>query len=68
MVGIGHTTSDSVARALQSSCNNNVLGIAVNGVRRGELYREYTYYHSCCTPPEEKSVGGECLKARAHRA
>jgi hypothetical protein len=31
---------------MQSFSENNVLGIAVNGARRGELYSKYTYYHS----------------------
>jgi len=31
---------------MQSLCQNNVLGIVVNGARRGELYSKYTYYHS----------------------
>jgi receptor protein-tyrosine kinase len=31
---------------MQSLCQNNVLGIIVNGARRGELYSKYTYYHS----------------------
>ncbi len=30
VVRIGHTTIDSVTRAMQSLCNNNVLGIVVN--------------------------------------
>jgi capsular exopolysaccharide synthesis family protein len=55
VVRIGHTTIDSVTRAMQSLCNNNVLGIVVNGARRGELYSKYTYYHSYYTPKE----GGE---------
>jgi receptor protein-tyrosine kinase len=42
VVRIGHTTIDSVTRAMQSLCNNNVLGIVVNGARRGELYSKYT--------------------------
>jgi protein-tyrosine kinase len=46
VVRIGHTTVDSVTRALQSLCQNNVLGIIANGARRGELYSKYTYYHS----------------------
>lgn len=46
VVRIGITTIDSVTRAMQSLCENNVLGIAVNGARRGELYSKYTYYHS----------------------
>jgi protein-tyrosine kinase len=56
VVRIGHTTIDSVTRAMQSLCNNNVLGIVVNAARRGELYSKYTYYHSYYTPKEE---GGE---------
>lgn len=46
VVRIGTTTVDSVTRAMQSLCENNVLGIIVNGARRGELYSKYTYYHS----------------------
>lgn len=46
VVRIGTTTIDSVTRAMQSLCENKVLGIAVNGARRGELYSKYTYYHS----------------------
>jgi receptor protein-tyrosine kinase len=53
VVRIGHTTIDSVTRATQSLCNNNVLGIVVNGARRGELYSKYTYYHSYYTPSEQ---------------
>lgn len=45
VVRIGSTTFDSVNRALQSLCENNVLGIVVNGARRGELYSKYSYYH-----------------------
>lgn len=45
VVRIGTTTFDSVSRALQSLCENNVLGIVVNGARRGELYSKYSYYH-----------------------
>ena len=52
VVRIGQTTIDSVTRAMQSLCNNNVLGIVVNGARRGELYSKYTYYHSYYTPRE----------------
>ena len=43
---IGATTIDSITRAMQSLCQNNVLGIIVNGARRGELYSKYAYYHS----------------------
>jgi receptor protein-tyrosine kinase len=46
VVRIGATTSDSVSRAMQSLCQNNVIGLVVNGARRGELYSKYTYYHS----------------------
>ena len=46
VVRVGATTIDSVTRAMQSLCENNVLGIIVNGARRGELYSKYTYYHS----------------------
>jgi protein-tyrosine kinase len=54
VVRIGHTTIDSVTRAMQSLCNNNVLGIVVNGARRGELYSKYTYYHSYYTPKDRE--------------
>jgi protein-tyrosine kinase len=57
VVRIGHTTIDSVTRAMQSLCNNNVLGIVVNGARRGELYSKYTYYHSYYTPKDEHASG-----------
>lgn len=58
VVRIGHTTIDSVTRAMQSLCNNNVLGIVVNGARRGELYSKYTYYHSYYTPKEDDERDG----------
>jgi protein-tyrosine kinase len=58
VVRIGHTTIDSVTRAMQSLCNNNVLGIVVNGARRGELYSKYTYYHSYYTPKDEEDGEG----------
>lgn len=51
---IGATTIDSITRAMQSLCQNNVLGIVVNGARRGELYSKYTYYHSYYSAPHEK--------------
>jgi protein-tyrosine kinase len=57
VVRIGHTTIDSVTRAMQSLCNNNVLGIVVNAARRGELYSKYTYYHSYYTPKEPEDRG-----------
>jgi receptor protein-tyrosine kinase len=46
VVRIGATTIDMVHRAMQSLCENNVLGIVVNGARAGELYSKYTYYYS----------------------
>lgn len=56
VVRIGTTTIDAITRAMQSLCENNVLGIVVNGARRGELYSKYTYYHSYYTPREEHST------------
>jgi receptor protein-tyrosine kinase len=68
VVRIGHTTIDSVIRAMQSLCNNNVVGIVVNGARRGELYSKYTYYHSYYTPKEDEERRGlEEAKAEADR-
>lgn len=46
VVRIGTTTIDSVTRAMGSLCQNNILGIVVNGAHKGELYSKYTYYHS----------------------
>jgi len=46
VVKIGSTTFDNVTRAMQSLCENNVLGIVANGVRASELYSKYTYYYS----------------------
>jgi protein-tyrosine kinase len=59
VVRIGHTTIDSVTRAMQSLCNNNVLGIVVNGARRGELYSKYTYYHSYYSPKDQDQADDE---------
>ena len=62
VVRIGTTTFDSVSRALQSLCENNVLGIVVNGARRGELYSKYSYYHdyySYGTDRESKDESGK---------
>lgn len=58
VVRIGTTTIDSVSRAMQSLCENNVLGIAVNGARRGELYSKYTYYHSYYYAAENARADG----------
>jgi protein-tyrosine kinase len=63
VVRIGHTTIDSVTRAMQSLCNNNVLGIVVNGARRGELYSKYTYYHSYYTPKNDVRDDAEEIEA-----
>src|SRR5580700_3170972 len=46
VVRIGSTTYDSIIRAMQTLCENNVLGIVANGARAGELYSKYTYYYS----------------------
>lgn len=46
VVRIGATTIDSIARARQTLCQDNVIGIIVNGARRSELYSKYTYYHA----------------------
>jgi protein-tyrosine kinase len=43
---MGATTVDSITRATQTLCQNNVLGLVVNGARRGELYGKYGYYRS----------------------
>ncbi|HUQ92778.1 MAG TPA: CpsD/CapB family tyrosine-protein kinase [Bryobacteraceae bacterium] len=57
VVRIGTTTIDSITRAMQSLCENNVLGIIVNGARRGELYSKYTYYHSYYySKPDERAA------------
>jgi len=58
VVRIGSTTYDSVTRALQSLCENNVLGIVVNGANRAELYSKYAYYHSFYEAPED-GVGND---------
>ena len=60
VVRIGGTTIDMVHRAMQSLCENNVLGIIVNGARAGELYSKYTYYYSKYgheTKPEPEAEG-----------
>ena len=54
VVRIGHTTIDSITRAVQSLCQDNVVGIVVNGARRGELYSKYTYYHTYYTPSDKR--------------
>jgi receptor protein-tyrosine kinase len=65
VVRIGSTTFDAVTRALQSLCENNVLGIVVNGARRGELYSKYSYYHDYYDPAKiaEQRKGVEEVEA-----
>lgn len=46
VVRIGATTFDNITRAMQTMCENNVLGIVVNGARASELYSKYAYYYS----------------------
>jgi len=46
VVKIGATTFDNVTRAMQSLCENNVLGVVANGARASELYSKYTRYYS----------------------
>ena len=58
VVRIGVTTIDSVTRAMQSLCENNVLGIVANGARAGELYSKYTYYYSSYYYKEKKGSQG----------
>lgn len=58
VVRIGATTIDSVTRAIQSLCQNNILGIVVNGARRSELYHKYTYYHSYYYAKSESEAEG----------
>ncbi len=59
VVRIGSTTIDTVHRAMQSLCENNVLGIVVNGARAGELYSKYTYYYSKHGYEEKEPETGE---------
>jgi protein-tyrosine kinase len=59
VVRIGSTTYDSVIRAMQSLCENNVLGIVANGARAGELYSKYTYYYTKAESDQTPSEAGE---------
>jgi receptor protein-tyrosine kinase len=63
VVRIGATTIDTVTRAMQSLCENNVIGIVVNGARRGELYSKYTYYHSYYAPKDDENAAEDESKA-----
>lgn len=65
VVRIGTTTFDSVTRALQSLCENNVLGVVVNGARRGELYSKYSYYHDYYYAPETEEQSLEASETEA---
>lgn len=65
VVRIGQTTIDMVHRAMQSLCENNVLGIVVNGARAGELYSKYTYYYSKYGDPKVDEAEGEAATAAA---
>lgn len=46
VVRIGSTTYEQLGRAVQSLCENNVLGVVANGAHAAELYSKYTYYYS----------------------
>jgi receptor protein-tyrosine kinase len=70
VVRIGSTTYDSVVRAIQTLCENNVLGIVANGARAGELYSKYTYYYTKSEgatrerdddADEEEGIGGSSV-------
>lgn len=67
VVRIGTTTFDSVTRAMQSLCENNVLGVVVNGARRGELYSKYRYYHDYYYAPDAVEDGEETPADAAER-
>jgi protein-tyrosine kinase len=56
VVRIGSTTYDNVIRAMQSLCENNVLGIVANGARASELYSKYTYYYTKTETDEEEEA------------
>jgi receptor protein-tyrosine kinase len=53
VVRLGHTNIDTVTRAMQSLCTNNVVGTIVNGARQGELYSRYRYYRYYYEPKKE---------------
>jgi receptor protein-tyrosine kinase len=62
VVRIGQTTIDTVHRSMQTLCENNVLGIVVNGARAGELYSKYTYYYSRHGNDENGERRGEAVE------
>ena len=45
VVRMNTTTVDSVTKAIQSVCENNILGVIVNGSSRGETYSKYNNYY-----------------------
>jgi len=55
VVRIGLTTFDNVTRAMQSFCENNVLGIVANGARASELYSKY---RNCENHPPPDNLSG----------
>jgi receptor protein-tyrosine kinase len=71
VVRIGTTTYDSVTRAMQSLCENNVLGVVVNGADRGELYNKYSYYQNYYYEPRNRietgSTAEQALEETADR-
>lgn len=46
VVRIGLTTIESVTRAVQTLCENNLLGVVANGAHHRELYSKYASYYS----------------------
>jgi receptor protein-tyrosine kinase len=58
VVRIGSTTYDTVVRAMQTLCENNVLGIVANGARAGELYSKYTYYYTKSESADQSEEDG----------
>lgn len=58
VVRIGITTVQIVRRALQSLCENNVVGIVANGARSWDLYSSYDkyYYHKSEAETTEKET------------
>jgi receptor protein-tyrosine kinase len=69
---LGATTIDTITRAMQSLCENNVLGVVANGARLGELYSKYSYYYSSREKDEaaddEKDVESEAVQTKGGEA
>lgn len=61
VVRIGVTTIESVTRAVQTLCENNLLGVVANGAHHRELYSKYSsyysYYYQHDNEAEETSAG-----------